>query len=280
MTARRPAWRRLVLGLPTVLGLAPRGFFIPCRYAHHAGRDVTYPAARLMMEAAEFAFRDVLAAVDACADALLAIGREPPPAPRWQQDWFPRLDAAAAYAMVRTLRPQRLVEVGGGHSTRFFARAVGDGGLATRITVVDPAPRAAVTALPVEHIRACVQELTTDPFADVAGGDMVAIDSSHLLMPGTDVDILLNRVLPGLPTGVLVHLHDIFLPDGYPEAWRWRGYNEQLGVAALLHGGGWRLRWSSHWVATRMAGELAATVVARLPLPAGAVESSLWIEKA
>src|SRR6185503_4717515 len=65
---------------------------------------------------------------------LEAIGFEPPPAPRWNQDWFPRLDAAAAYAMVRITQPRRIVEVGSGHSTRFLARAVADGGLATRIT--------------------------------------------------------------------------------------------------------------------------------------------------
>jgi hypothetical protein len=54
--------------------------------------------------------------------------------------------------------------------------------------------------------------------------------SAHILMPGTDVDILFNHVLPGLRRGVLVHVHDIFLPDDYPPEWEWRGYNEQLGL--------------------------------------------------
>ena len=57
-------------------------------------------------------------------------------------------------------------------------------------------------------------------------------------MPGTDVDFLLNRILPALPAGVLVHVHDVFLPDDYPADWEWRGYNEQLGVAALIQGRG------------------------------------------
>jgi hypothetical protein len=117
------------------------------------------------------------------------------------------------------------------------------------------------------------------PFAALAPGDVVSIDSSHILMPGTDVDILLNRVLPALPAGVQVHIHDVFLPDDYPSAWSWRGYNEQLGVAALVHGGGWRILWSSRYVTTRMAAALDGTVVARLPLAVEAYEASLWIER-
>ena len=108
---------------------------------------------------------------------------------------------------------------------------------------------------------------------------MLFIDSSHILMPGTDVDFLFNHVLPALPAGVLVHIHDVFLPDDYPAEWDWRGYNEQLGVAALLQGGGYRLLWASHYVATRMAEAVAASVAGRLELKPGAHEASLWLEK-
>jgi hypothetical protein len=86
-------------------------------------------------------------------------------------------------------------------------------------------------------------------------------------------------VLPAVPTGVLVHVHDVFLPEDYPPEWSWRGYNEQLGIAALLQGGGWRILWSSRYVATRLATDLEGTVVARLPLPPDAYEASLWLEK-
>lgn len=114
---------------------------------------------------------------------------------------------------------------------------------------------------------------------DLDEGDILSIDSSHVLMPGTDVDVLLNRVLPNLPAGVLVHLHDIFLPDDYPEEWTWRGYNEQLGVAALLQGGEWQVLWSSRYASSRMTAAVSQTVLARIALPMGAYESSLWLEK-
>jgi hypothetical protein len=108
---------------------------------------------------------------------------------------------------------------------------------------------------------------------------MLFVDSSHILMPGTDVDVLFNRILPTLPGGVLVHIHDVFLPDAYPSDWDWRGYNEQLGVGALLQGGGYRILWASRYVATRMAEQVAAGVAGRLEIVAGAQESSLWLEK-
>jgi hypothetical protein len=98
-------------------------------------------------------------------------------------------------------------------------------------------------------------------------------------MPGTDVDYLLNMAWPDLPPGVLVHIHDILLPDGYPDSWSWRGYNEQSAVAPLLAGNGANLLFAAHYVATRMTEAVDATVLRLLPLNADAIETSLWIEK-
>lgn len=277
---RRSQRRRLRLGLPTVLGLAKRGFFIPCRYAGLAEEvEPGYPALEECFRAAEPAFVTLLERIETHAEALSVIGALPPPAPRWRQEWFPRLDAAAAYTLVRDGRPRRIVEVGCGHSTRFFARAIADGGLASELAAIDPAPRAQIESLPARLIRTPVQHADPGVFAALAPRDVLSIDSSHILMPGTDVDVLLNRVLPALPAGVLVHVHDVFLPDGYPESWAWRGYNEQLAVAALIHGGGYRVVWSSHYVATRMAQRLCGHEASRLELPDGAFESSVWLEK-
>jgi hypothetical protein len=98
-------------------------------------------------------------------------------------------------------------------------------------------------------------------------------------MPGTDVDFLLSSVLPSLKPGTLVHIHDMMLPDDYPADWAWRGYNEQPAIAALLGSGVWQPLFSSHWAATRMAPAVAQSAVASLPLPDGARESGLWLER-
>ena len=276
----REHWRRLTFGLLTVAGIARRGIFIPYRYAADLpppGQRPPHEAIATLMAARAPAFRRVLAAVDRQAAALSAIGYGPAPAPRWRQGWFPPIDAAVAYTLVRRLRPRLLIEVGSGHSTRFFSRAVADAGLATRILAIDPAPRAPLAGLDIELITATVQTAGLAPFERLQAGDVLSIDSSHILMPGSDVDFLLNQVLPGLTPGVVVHIHDIFLPDDYPPAWAWRAYNEQLGVAAMLHGGSWRVLWSSRYVTTRLPELLQASLVSRLPRCPGAEDSSLWL---
>lgn len=238
-----------------------------------------YEALESRLRAHEDAFAQHLAAIERHAPALEAIGAGPPPAPRWSQDWFARLDAAAAYAMVRRSRPRRIVEVGSGHSTRFLARAVADAGLATQITAIDPAPRASLLGLELELLRVPVQHAGSAPFAPLAPGDLLVIDSSHILMPGSDVDFLVNRVLPSLPAGVRIHFHDIFLPDDYPAAWAWRGYNEQLAVAALVSGGAYVAEFASAYIVSRRSEWIAGGVLGRLPLVPGARESSLWLKK-
>jgi hypothetical protein len=220
---------------------------------------------------------NVLGLIEEYGSELEAIGCEPPPAPRWNQDWFPRLDAAA-YAMVRTLRPRRIVEVGSGHSTRFLARAVADGGLDTRISAIDPRPRADLNGLAVEHLSLPVQQIRDEPFADLGENDILFIDSSHQLKPGSDVEFLFNEVLPKLPAGVRVHFHDIFLPDDYPAQWSWRRYNEQTAVASLIERVLFKVDFSSHAIVSRQPEKMRG-VLARLPLVPGAIESSLWLTK-
>lgn len=278
----REGMRYVSMGLSTVLGLRRRGFFIPHRYAADLpppGGRAAYDGLLEIFERSRPAFAAVIDGIEAHAAAFETIEGDGPPDPRWRQGWFPRLDAAAAYAMVRRLRPRRIVEVGSGHSTRFLARAVADGGIGTRITCVDPAPRAALAGLGVDHVACPAHAADPALFRTLGPGDVLFIDSSHVLMPGSDVDHLLNRAWPLLPAGAVVHFHDVFLPDDYPASWSWRGYNEQLGVAPLIAGGGADPLFSSHYVLTRMPDAVRGTVVARLPIMPGAVESSLWLEK-
>ncbi|MEX0922201.1 MAG: class I SAM-dependent methyltransferase [Rhodovibrionaceae bacterium] len=273
--------RRLRLGLQTLLGLGARGFFIPYRYAEgigHGDLQAGFPEIEAILAARQESFAAWLDAMGRYREDLAAIGADTPPEPRWNQDWFPRLDATMAYTLTRETRPTRIVEVGSGHSTRFFARAVRDGGLETRLLSIDPQPRATLEGLPISFHRKTLQRAGMEPFEDLAAGDVVFIDSSHILMPGTDLAVFLGRVLPRLPKGIHLHIHDIFLPDAYPEAWGWRGYNEQLAVLPLLLGG-WEILFASHYVATRMSDAVAASAAGALPLNAGAVESSLWLKK-
>lgn len=269
----RGRWRRLALGLPTVLGLPPRGWFIPHRYAAALpppGAQPPYGAIEALFERQSSAFADAIDLVDAHADELIGLGR------LLDQAWFPALDGAIAYSLVRARQPRRIVEVGSGHSTRILARALGKDG---QIVAIDPAPRADIAGLPgVRVVAKTLQAAQAGLFDALVAGDVLFIDSSHILMPGSDVDLLLNRVLPRLPSGVLVHIHDIFLPFDYPAVWGWRNYNEQQGVVPLLVSGACTPLFSSVWAERQLADRLARSVVPRLPQRPEAMATSLWLE--
>lgn len=274
--------RRIAMGLAT-LADRPRGFFSPYRYAETVAPPDGYPALEVVFARAFAAAptgglavpADVLAALSDEAHAFATLDG-PAPRPRWRQTWYPRLDGAAAYAIVAAGRPRRIIEVGSGHSTRFMAEAVRARGLDTTITCIDPAPRAALLDLPVTWERRVLSTVDLALFEALEPGDIAFFDSSHLLWPGSDVDLILNAILPALRAGVLVHLHDIFLPDPYPAGWAWRGYTEQLGLSGWLTGGGAAILWSSHYARTR-AGAGKHPAIAPLPLPENAPESALWL---
>lgn len=266
-------WRRLRMGLETLAG-RPQGFFAPYRYADTVRPPSTYFGIEAQFRKVEPEIFGVLKHIDRHAKILQTL-RGPPPVPRWDQSWFPRLDGAAAYALVRRAQPRRIVEVGSGHSTRMLARAAADSGAKTRITCIDPAPRADIAALGVDWRDRVLDDEDFELFQGLQAGDIAFFDSSHLLWPGTDVDIILNRILPMLAPGVLIHIHDILLPDPYPADWTWRGYTEQLGLAGWLFGG-CGIVFSSHYALTRMAAA-ERPAIAALPLPEGARETSLWL---
>lgn len=277
----RAGRRRLSMGLETVLGLRRRGFFLPYRYAGDVHPPKNYPALEGLFRGRTAAFSSLISEIEALSpaiDALLADDR----GCRLDQAWFPRLDALAAYALVRTKKPARIVEVGSGHSTRFMAAAIADGGLSTALTCIDPAPRASLSGLDVTWRKTILQTAPGGDLKALECGDLLFIDSSHLLMPGTDVDHLIGHVLPALPSGVLLHVHDIFLPDAYPDSWSWRGYNEQSAIAALLQGGGYELLFASRYVATRMGEHLDAgphLEPSRVSAGKDDLASSLWLAK-
>ncbi|HEX4129842.1 MAG TPA: class I SAM-dependent methyltransferase [Pirellulales bacterium] len=157
-----------------------------------------------------------------------------------RNDWFASVDAEVYYSILRHSRPRQIIEVGSGFSSRLARRAITDGALATRLTCIDPSPRVDVQSFADEHLACRAEELPPERISgSLASGDILFIDSSHIVATAGDVPFLFLEVLPRLPAGVWVHVHDIFLPFEYPRAWviehRW-GWNEQYLVHALLYG--------------------------------------------
>ena len=166
-------------------------------------------------------------------------------------DYFTSPDTETLYAVIQNHRPARIIEVGSGNSTRIARQAILDAGISTELIAIDPFPRCEVSGH-ADRVVARNVETMDDPslFSSLEANDILFIDSSHEVKCGNDVILLLLNVLPRLKPGVLVHLHDIFLPFEYPEEWlvknRWT-WNEQYLVQALLAGGkNFDVLWAGH----------------------------------
>jgi predicted O-methyltransferase YrrM len=150
---------------------------------------------------------------------------------------YPPLDAWALEAMLRRRQPSRMIEVGSGFSSLVTARVNREvyGG-SIHFTCIEPYPRQfLLDGVPgiTDLIVAKIQDVPLETFAELGDGDILFVDTSHTVKTGGDVTWIFHEIIPRLAPGVLVHVHDAFLPGDYPEPWvreGW-GWNE----AYLLH---------------------------------------------
>ncbi len=155
-------------------------------------------------------------------------------------DQYPPLDAWLLEAMLRWLQPGRMIEVGSGFSSLVSARVNREvlGG-AMRFTCIEPYPRQflidGVTGIS-DLIVSKIQDVPLQEFDSLGEGDILFIDTSHVAKTGSDVNWLFHEVIPRLAAGVVVHVHDIFLPRDYPEDWvrQGRSWNENYLVHSFL----------------------------------------------
>lgn len=154
---------------------------------------------------------------------------------------FSWLDPRTLFVLFREWRPARVIEVGSGYSSLLMAdvnRRFLNG--ACDITCIEPFPRPfLVRGVPgiARLLTTMVQDVPLSLFEQLNRGDVLFIDSSHVAKTGSDVNYLVFQVLPRLAPGVLIHVHDIFLPDEYPKDWvlgENRSWNEQYVIRALL----------------------------------------------
>lgn len=157
-----------------------------------------------------------------------------PRQPGWNNQFLPGLDIMALYAIIAETKPKRYVEVGSGNSTKVAYKAIQDHGLSTRITSIDPYPRAEIDALAHEIIRKPFETVDTARLAELEAGDILFIDNSHRMLPNSDATVFFLETLPALKPGVVVHIHDIYLPYDYPQFMCDRFYSEQYGLAIAV----------------------------------------------
>ncbi len=174
---------------------------------------------------------------------------------------FSGLDSRALFVMVRKYHPNRIIEVGGGFSSllimdinkRFFNDTID-------IDIIEPYPQDFLEVYCLENKnklhKILVQDAPIELFEQLQENDILFIDSSHVTKLGSDVNHLFFNILPRLSKGVLIHFHDIFIPDEYPKKWIFeqnRSWNEQyLLQAFLMFNSNFKVLFGSYYAATRL----------------------------
>ena len=199
----------------------------------------------------------------------------------WQNPTFGPYDSAVYYGMIRHFRPAKVVEVGSGYSTLLAQKAARKNGN-TEIICIEPYPRSFLKARGLARlIQSKVQHVDLEVFSSLKEGNILFIDSSHASKIGSDVNDIFFRILPAVKKGVVIHFHDIFLPDDYPLSWvkgKQIFYNEQyLLLAFLAFNTSFEVLLAHHFLSRKSQPEMGAAFPTMPEGPVGG--GSFWIRR-
>jgi predicted O-methyltransferase YrrM len=207
-------------------------------------------------------------------------------------EYYSYFDAIVLYTMLRHSQPKRVVEVGSGFSSAvmldtrdlFLARD-------THLTFIDPYPERLESLLRPDDRGRCdvlaqkVQDVDLSVFTRLQAGDILFVDSSHVVKVGSDVAWIVFEILPRLAPGVLIHFHDIPYPFEYPLHWlrAGRAWNEAYVLRAFLQfNRDFEIRFFNDFMATFHADAVREQMPAALKPSSFALTvpaSSLWLAR-
>lgn len=199
------------------------------------------------------------------------------------------VDGEILYCMIRYFKPKNIFEIGSGNSTYLSAQAIlknkeKDDSYECELVAIEPYPNDILrTGFPgfSRLIPKKAQDIPLSEFKKLTENDILFIDSSHVLKIGSDVQYEYLEILPRLNKGVIVHLHDIFLPAEYPKEWVLKDYRfwteQYLLQAFLAFNNHFEVLWAGSYMHLKHPDKLEATFnsykrIERWP-------GSFWIRK-
>jgi predicted O-methyltransferase YrrM len=190
-------------------------------------------------------------------------------------------DAAVYRAMLNYLKPRRIIEVGSGFSTAVALDEIDSSLPGVELTCIEPYPDRLLGLMrdgdhdALTLLREPVQAVPFSIYEQLASGDVLFIDSTHVAKAGSDVNWLLLHVMPRLAPGVVVHVHDIFWPFEYPATWlnEHRDWTEDYLLHAFLIGNAqWEIILFSSWLWQCHASLVPAELATEHP-------GSIWLRR-
>jgi predicted O-methyltransferase YrrM len=203
---------------------------------------------------------------------------------QFENDYYSYTDGIVLYSIIRHFKPKRIIEIGSGFSSAvildtnelFFDNKID-------LTFIEPYPERLISLLTEKDkkqdfiIQSDVQAVSLDEFKKLQAGDILFVDSTHVVKTGSDVNYILFEILPLLQSGVLIHFHDVFYPFEYPKNWVFEGrnWNEDYFLKAfLMYNKYFKIRLFSHYLH-----EHYKEVFNDLPLCYKNKGGNIWLEK-
>ena len=205
------------------------------RYGH---RNPAHSELRMIIDSNREGYKDLLYRTLTHKEAIWSIQdasiETDPDKPTWNNGYLPGLDIIGLYMMLAANKPKKYIEIGSGNSTKVAYKVKTEHGLATEIISIDPMPRAGIDNLADRIIRKPFEDIDLSILVELEENDVLFVDNSHRVLPNSDSLVLFLEILPRLKRGVIVQMHDIYLPYDYPQFMCDRFYSEQYGLAIYL----------------------------------------------
>lgn len=204
------------------------------RYHDDKGHSLLYDIIHARRDKYELYIRSLLKYKSYFESWMDCDGSDTHSGPCWNNGFLPALDMMALYTMITEIRPDKYVEIGSGNSTMVVHQAIQDHKIKTGVISIDPVPRRSIDDMADVVIRDRLERIDLDLILSLNKGDILFIDNSHRILPNSDAMVVFMDILPRLSSGVIVHIHDIYLPYDYPQFMCDRFYSEQYGLAINL----------------------------------------------
>lgn len=217
----------------------------------------------------------------------ISLPTKPLPAFRYfsDNDFFGYADGIGLATLLLELGARRYVEIGSGFSSALALDVARDNpGLELTCTFIEPEPERLYRLIePADRarctiIRSKVQVVPDAVFSELRANDILFVDGSHVAKVGSDLNDVVFRILPLLPSGVVIHFHDVYWPFEYrrDDVLRGRSWNEAYFLRAFLaNNRSYRVLFFSSYLAKVHRRDWIRSFPAASPASA----SSLWIVK-
>lgn len=202
----------------------------------------------------------------------------------FENGFYSYTDAIFLYSMIRHFKPKQIIEIGSGFTSsvmldtneHFFNKSI-------NLTFIEPYTDRLKSLLKDNDydmttiIEKEVQDVKIETFEKLNHGDILFIDSTHVVKTGSDVNYIFFEILPKLKSGVLIHFHDIFYPFEYPKDWVFKGrnWNEDYFLRSfLMYNNEFEIKLFSHYLHNHFK-----HIFDNIPLCFRDTGCSLWLMK-